>query len=380
MVLKKGKLKSESDRDKRLQESLGQSDSAEEALLKRCSHFDLDFTAHKNSDNAPKQCDVIVEERTKQLKECKEELRVVLQEAHWLYASIPKGDEENHYERWLRVSKNTGVGDADATKQVRALIEAAAKVKPTPKSATPKKSKAKKAKIVEDDDDADADDDDSDKPKTEADLLWDLREKTHRLRKLEKELVGRVRSLRYFEGVRDLQKSKGVLPINNCPVCSRSIDSLADISILSSCGHMGCHACLSDAAFDERCPTEGCRVAAVVSSVIRATTLGEEDTDRAVGRHFGIKLEEVMKLIEYNPSRYTLTVSTIIPSDERVLLFVQFDDLMKKVSEALEFRGIAHLQITGSASKKSNTLEQFQNNKQARVLLLNVIDESASGA
>jgi len=75
-----------------------------------------------------------------------------------------------------------------------------------------------------------------------------------------------------------------------------------------------------------------------------------------------------------------LTASAIIPSEERVLLFVQFDDLMKRVSEALEFRGIAHLQITGSASKKSNTLEQFQNNKEARVLLLNVIDESASGA
>jgi hypothetical protein len=104
--------------------------------------------------------------------------------------------------------------------------------------------------------------------------------------------------LRYFEGVRDLQKSKGVLPFDNCPICSGKIDSLADISILSSCGHMGCHSCLSDAAFDERCPSEGCRVAAVVSSVIRATTLGEEDTDRAVGRHFGIKLEEVMKLIE----------------------------------------------------------------------------------
>ena len=302
MVLKKSKLKSESDRDKRLQESLGQSDSAEEALLKRCSHFDLDFTAHKTSDNAPKQCDVIVEERTKQLKECKEELRVVLRDAQCLHASIPKGEEENHYERWLRVSKNTGVGDADASSQVRALIEDAAKVKPPPKSATPKKPKAKKSKkIVEDDEDLDADADEPDKPKTDADRLWDLREKTHRLRKLEKELVGRVRSLRYFEGVRDLQKSKGVLPIDNCPVCSRKIESLADISILSSCGHMGCHACLSDAAFDERCPIEGCRVAAVVSSVIRATTLGEEDTDRAVGRHFGIKLEEVMKLIEYNP-------------------------------------------------------------------------------
>jgi len=69
-----------------------------------------------------------------------------------------------------------------------------------------------------------------------------------------------------------------------------------------------------------------------------------------------------------------------IRDEERVLLFVQFEDLMKKVSEALEFRGIPHLQITGSATKKSNTLERFQNNQHARVLLLNVIDESASGA
>jgi len=53
---------------------------------------------------------------------------------------------------------------------------------------------------------------------------------------------------------------------------------------------------------------------------------------------------------------------------------------MKKVSEALEFRKIAHLQISGTATKKSNTLEQFQNNANARVLLLNIADESASGA
>lgn len=302
MVLKKSKLKSESDRDKRLQESLGQSDSAEEALLKRCSHFDLDFTAHKNSDNAPKQCDVIVSERTKQLKECKEELCVVLKEAHQLHGAIVKeSDDETHYERWLRVTRQTGVGDADATNQIRDLIQAAANLKVTSKVAAPKKAKAaqKTKKVIDDEDDEMDEADDANKPKSNADLLWDLREKTHRLRRLEKELVGRVRSLRYFEGVRDLQKSKGALPFKACPVCSRSIDSLSDISILSSCGHTACHACLASSASDETCPIEGCRVAAVVSSVIRATTLGEEDTDRATGRHFGIKLEEVMKLIEY---------------------------------------------------------------------------------
>ena len=55
-----------------------------------------------------------------------------------------------------------------------------------------------------------------------------------------------------------------------------------------------------------------------------------------------------------------LTLRTKIKPEERVLLFVQFGDLMKKVPEALEFGGIAHLQIAGSATKKSNTLKNFR--------------------
>lgn len=69
-----------------------------------------------------------------------------------------------------------------------------------------------------------------------------------------------------------------------------------------------------------------------------------------------------------------------VPSDERVLVFVQFPDLMKKVSEAFNAHNIKHLEIKGSASQKSKNLEKFQQDSKERVLLLNVMDESASGA
>ena len=69
-----------------------------------------------------------------------------------------------------------------------------------------------------------------------------------------------------------------------------------------------------------------------------------------------------------------------IPKDERVLIFVQFPDLTAKVAEALEANKIAFLEIKGSASVKSKNLEKFQNDSKERVLLLNVMDESASGA
>ena len=69
-----------------------------------------------------------------------------------------------------------------------------------------------------------------------------------------------------------------------------------------------------------------------------------------------------------------------IPSDERVLIFVQFPDLMKKVAEALTANKVRFLEIKGSAAQKSKNLEKFQNDSEERVLLLNVMDESASGA
>jgi len=82
-----------------------------------------------------------------------------------------------------------------------------------------------------------------------------------------------------------------------------------------------------------------------------------------------MKLEKVIHLVKKR-----------IPSDERVLVFVQFPDLMKKVAEALTANHVRFLEIKGSAAQKSKNLEKFQNDSEERVLLLNVMDESASGA
>lgn len=53
---------------------------------------------------------------------------------------------------------------------------------------------------------------------------------------------------------------------------------------------------------------------------------------------------------------------------------------MKKVTEALAANKIKYLEIKGTAHQKSKNLELFQNGSEERVLLLNVMDESASGA
>lgn len=421
MNIKKGKVKQGNDREKRLQESLGESASAEEALLKRSSHFDLDIT-EKDQENALRACEVIVRDRTKGLASLMDELRQKLKAQFDLQSSISglSSSGETFFQTYIRVTREKGVGDGDASRHMNWLIDVArgkagategleaslvesgvavnkffffskdasacATKPPRSKSSAqkPKPKKRRKASSTDSDDDSDDCDEEgpSDSfpeepliPKTRDEKLQLLRDSTHNVKRLQKEMVGRVRSLRYFKLVRDLQQdilSKAQSQVT-CSSCKRTNIPADEIAVLSSCGHMGCYTCLLSSAQKEECISPGCQAAARILNVVKGDTLGIEDERDGIGRHYGIKLEKVIKLIKEH-----------IPSNEKVLVFVQFPDLMQKVSEALDAYGVKHLQIKGTSSSKSRNLEMFQQSGTGasgeRVLLLNVMDESASGA
>ncbi|KAL5513360.1 hypothetical protein ACEPAH_3759 [Sanghuangporus vaninii] len=362
MTIKRGR-KSESDREKRLAQALGESNSAEEALLKRCSHFDLDV---RDEENAMKACEVIVQERTKQLEDCKKELVGKLEEALVLQRDIGKTETETYFQEYVRVTRDEGVGDTDASAIALELLKVAGIDGPlsclTNKALDVRKSAKDRGKGRGKDVSNDI-----------KDLIWDIRELTHEIRRLTKELVGRVRSLRYFTVVRDLQRQAEKPPTVACPSCGNQNVTIEDIAVLSSCGHTGCMKCVMSHAEREECvyaQSGACKAAARVINVVKGDTLGVDDVARdGSGRHFGLKLEKVVELIRKR-----------IPKQERVLVFVQFPDLMKKVAEAFTANKIKFLEIKGSASQKSKNLEKFQNDSEERVLLLTVTDESASGA
>jgi len=116
-----------------------------------------------------------------------------------------------------------------------------------------------------------------------------------------------------------------------------------------------------------KCCDPNCSMGSDKDAIVQASTLGVE---KGNGTKYGIKKAHLATLIKKG-----------IPKKEKVLLFVQFEGLLQKVSDALEDYGIDFVRIQGSASARSTQLASFQEeNCEDRVLLLNIADESAAGS
>ncbi|KAL7269920.1 hypothetical protein RUND412_007381 [Rhizina undulata] len=406
MNIRKGKLKSDNDRDRRLQESLGDSATAEEALLKRCSQFELDLSK-EDEENAVQACEVIVKDRKRQLARCRAEARDRVADCIKRHKEVPKSEfgVDDHFMVFVGVVVDGDkVGDYEANQDIKYIMKMAGLLKQGPdsfvdgtkikdlpqenyltralkKKLVKAKGKGKGKKKEDEDEEETWDDDDEDEwPVTMEAKKMELRSRVTSLRVLVmKELVGRHRSLRYFRIVRDLQQfglakfqKKGSVSNINCQECGRKNLPVSDIAVLSSCGHQGCYDCLRKKATEQRCIEPSCLAAARVLNIVKGESLGTEDQKEGIGRHHGMKIEKIITLIKDH-----------IPAGEKVLLFVQFVDLMEKVARVLEEFGVKHIQINGSAAAKSKALDQFQQasaKDPCKVLLLNVMDESASGA
>ncbi|MBW0476709.1 hypothetical protein O181_016424 [Austropuccinia psidii MF-1] len=377
------------DREKRLAAALGESKSAEEALLKRCSHFtsDLDAqsAAHKAA-NAGAACTIILKERTLQLEECLAELRMRLKQAAILYTNTKseglyaKDERTPPFEEYIKTSFEN-IGDDEANQKLQTILSEEGCAISNGKVVAPKISlndpdieevlihldpklaaaKAKARKTAGEDVDPK-----EVKKQSHDEMLaarkWAARELIHVLRKLNRELVNRLRSKRYFTAVRDVQQGHVATAIEYNGVTE-------PLAILSTCGHAGPLSVVTKCARDQECWQKeklACNAPARSTSVIRADSLGH---DEASGR-FGIKLERLCHLIKQ------------LKKDDRVLVFVQFSDLLDKVYDALEARKIGVARVKGTASNRMKVMTNFQNeaDPNIRVLLLHATDSSASGA
>ena len=243
------------------------------------------------------------------------------------------------------------------------------------------------------------------------DQKWNIREEVRALRMLTRELIGRVRSLRFFKSVRDLQQLSSSDDVV-CSACAAAagvstgkgskkraaepMHAKSESGVLSTCGHVGCLKCLKLHADSQECGVPGCKCPARFSSVIDSESLGSEKRmtgaclkspgKKQKGKSSGSSNTNEPLEMGVHGTKMAHLVQRIkdTPADERILVFVQFPDLMKQVAEVLAEAKIKTLKLKGSVHQQTGALDEFQKEElkagDARVLLLLSRDESASGA
>lgn len=375
------------DRDARMQRAIINAETAEEALLKCCNHFNLSSTTVKESESALETLKDIIDLRRAEKETlcrhfeafltaamCAQHV-ILLQQPDWVDVKST-GDGEVHdalreFLKFVDEGKSVPHGADDET---NGLIRTIAKKAQRQYEADPDKTFEQFPLLY-----GEEASDNADVALYERKLR--LRDFMHNARTLGKGLTGRVRSLRFIEQVRLFQEAKQQRQRIKCPVCSE-MKPVQDMIVLSCCGHIGCSSCVEPLARDHsKCPEPSCRVQGITANhMIASINLGLDNPEPL------INTTEVASKQKYHGCKLTKVVEKvqeIIAGGDRLIVFCQFDDLRSKVQEALNGHNIKALQVSGTISKQIKTVAVFQNDAPGpntpSVLILKMDDEQSAG-
>jgi len=391
----RSKQSSKGDRENRMQRILEDSATAEEALLKRCAHFNMS----KKPSTALETCDLIIEHRKEELADCEEELvgmiaaairqrnRILKEDRGWKGTTrSEKGEVEDTLERFLRDVRKKSSIQGGADEEIHQRLLDILKMAEDDVAKYPLKEDDAFAKAngetVEDDDDEDGGNKGKKRKRKPADqrlyeMKFAIREHMHKVRNVAKELRGRKQSLRYFQYVRDfqLQETEYTCIGHDSTFCDCKASGgkvpRDRLGVLSSCGHTGCLSCLQTHADREDCIDPTCQIPVKRTHIASAVGLGV-DREHAAGGKYGAKLSAIVE-----------KVNQLVRDGDRVIVFAQFDDLKEKVEQALLDSGVKSLQVKGTVQQQIKTLDILQKETPAkddpRVLLLTMDNESSAG-
>lgn len=439
-----GKGRFSNDQVRRLEEVISGSKSPEEALLKRCSSLVLQDCWDSKGQPEAITCRSILDIRERQLSDLQRDLRDKLKLAAWVYSkcqwrhihfdkfkeSVKKHDfgdvtvtmqisplidtaiKNSKEKDWMLYFVNPAGAKAkrqkddddendiletveegevlqgqkvcstedDKSHRLAAKRAKVSKLKPNPKPKSKpvktkqpknesKKSKGTRRNEKRKEANNSTENDQGfalpNKPTKTEEFETVLRDVTITLRSLVVEWIVRERALRFLKTVRLLQTCPNP-PQCNC--CNAETSTFSDLSVLGSCGHILCEGCISQTVENEECKVDGCRGSGKRFNVMNASILGRDDQDRSA-QYGGSKLDKLVELLHR------------VPQDDRVILFIQFPDLMNLACKALDLAKIKYTSISALDRHASKKMEDFQTSSfgESKVLVLNIGSEMAAG-
>ncbi|KAF2267412.1 hypothetical protein CC78DRAFT_512061 [Lojkania enalia] len=336
MQIKKLNDRSRSDRVGRLNASLNNSITAEDALLKLALMFE---TLEGRSG-----IDVLMQKREQQLRDTKVEILSILADAETHQKRSKTA--ETHYASFKQDVKFLSVvGDKDAGSILADLV----------RDLEMEQIPRKKA--------------------TDSNAAEMLKAQTSTLRSLARELLLRIRSYRFIESVKELSQEFSGVQVSRArkcslPDCAGNIPSLSQLYLISHCGHIACQACLRERKDGEGCIHADCDVSVQPSNLIKVSELdlGRKEPEY---NSYGNKLHAICKLIEQ------------LPNDDQAIVFVPNEDTISIVKAVFDDTNISYHAVSKARPYAAENIEDFKYNTdpdhKKKVLILNLLDESASG-
>lgn len=199
----------------------------------------------------------------------------------------------------------------------------------------------------------------------QTEVIFELRECIAELEPLKAELMRRIREYRFMAQVQICQREhlhfdQGL----SCSICGNPQLKPAEVSISVGCGHTYCVSCSRTGV----CPVEGCNNTNMSYELCPGSLFGVAEADPTKICTYGQKLEDTVSLIRS------------FRKDEKVLLFLQDDSLLKYCRAILNAHNITNAYLDGKDKDSGKTLENFQGQIQnTKVLILNIASSAAAG-
>ena len=201
----------------------------------------------------------------------------------------------------------------------------------------------------------------------------DMFHRANHITDLTLDFVEHIRALRQFFLIDQYTNNRSLR--RDCSTCSRKDLEPGEISVNLSCGHLLCHQCFDKAIKgDQMCGAKGCTGGLSKNSVVPASQFCSASFKLEEGTC--TKFEEVCKLLKDH---------TRISEEDKVAIFVQYDDMTVALETALHRHDIKFVSVgsktlnpkLGPADIRS--LEAFKKVPAIKVCLLRSESPSAAG-
>lgn len=182
------------------------------------------------------------------------------------------------------------------------------------------------------------------------------------------ELINNIKkteaNIKYFkEVIPKINPESTTNKLDNCAICLTKIEN--DKICITPCGHTYCYECIyKSILIKKECPT--CRTNIESSDLIKITNTQNKIDD--IINKYGTKIGN---LIEYLKNLLETT-------EERCIIFSQFDSLLGKVGKILTEYNINNIFCKGSVMRRNKSIHSFKYDDNFRVIMLS-IKNTASG-